>query len=73
MISRRYTIALPEMLAPSVSPDGRWVAWTWLGRDPVACVYVAATDGTGAPRRLTHIVCLNRQVHCYECSPRGCQ
>jgi Tol biopolymer transport system component len=23
------------MLAPSVSPDGRWVAWTWLGRDPV--------------------------------------
>ncbi len=46
-------VALPEMLAPSVSPDGRWVAWTWLGRDPVACVYVAATDGSGPPRRLT--------------------
>jgi dipeptidyl aminopeptidase/acylaminoacyl peptidase len=46
-------IALPEMLAPSVSPDGRWVAWTWLGRDPVACVYVAPTDGSAAPRRLT--------------------
>jgi dipeptidyl aminopeptidase/acylaminoacyl peptidase len=46
-------IALPEMLAPSVSPDGRWVAWTWLGRDPVASAYVAPADGSGAPRRLT--------------------
>ena len=46
-------IALPEMLAPSVSPDGRWVAWTWLGRDPVACVYAAPTDGSAPPRRLT--------------------
>src|SRR5882724_4619807 len=41
------------MLAPSVSPDGRWVAWTWLGRDPVACVYAAPTDGSAPPRRLT--------------------
>ena len=46
-------IALPEMLAPSVSPDGLWVAWTWLGRDPVACVYVASIDGSAPPRRLT--------------------
>jgi dipeptidyl aminopeptidase/acylaminoacyl peptidase len=52
-VTTEALIALPEMLAPSVSPDGRWVAWTWLGRDPVACVYVAATDGTGPPRRLT--------------------
>ena len=48
-VTTEALIALPEMLAPSVSPDGRWVAWTWLGRDPVACVYVAATDGTGPP------------------------
>src|SRR5262245_39139900 len=46
-------IALPEMLAPSLSPDGRWVAWSWLGRDPVACVYAAPTDGSAPPRRLT--------------------
>ena len=56
-LSRRLTaealIALPEMLAPSVSPDGRWVAWTWLGRNPVACVYAAPTDGSAPPRRLT--------------------
>ena len=56
-LPRRLTaealIALPEMLAPSVSPDGRWVAWTWLGRDPVACVYAAPTDGSAPPRRLT--------------------
>ena len=55
--TRRVTadtlIALPEMLAPSVSPDGRWVAWSWLGRDPVACVYAAPTDGSAPPRRLT--------------------
>jgi dipeptidyl aminopeptidase/acylaminoacyl peptidase len=53
-VTAEALIALPEMLAPAVSRDGRWVAWTWLGRDPVACVYTAPTDGSGPPRRLTH-------------------
>jgi len=45
-VTAEALIALPEMLAPSVSPDGRWVAWTWLGRDPIACVYAAPTTAT---------------------------
>jgi dipeptidyl aminopeptidase/acylaminoacyl peptidase len=53
-ISAEALIALPEVQAPLVSPDGLWVAWTWLGRDPVACVYAAPTDGSAPPRRLTH-------------------
>jgi dipeptidyl aminopeptidase/acylaminoacyl peptidase len=53
-VTAEALIALPEMLAPAVSPDGRWVAWSWLGRDPVACVYAAPTDGSAPPRRLTH-------------------
>ena len=52
-VTAEALIALPEMLAPSVSPDGRWVAWTWLGRDAVACAYAAPTDGSAPPRRLT--------------------
>lgn len=36
-----------------VSPDGRWVAWAWAGLDVAADVYVAPTDGSAPPRRLT--------------------
>ncbi len=48
-------LALPDMqdLLPKVSPDGRWVAWVWFGLGPAADVYVAPTDGSAAPIRLT--------------------
>ena len=35
------------------SPDGRWVAWAWAGLDNAADIYLAPTDGSAPPRRLT--------------------
>jgi dipeptidyl aminopeptidase/acylaminoacyl peptidase len=46
-------LSLPALAAPVVSPDGRWVAWTWFRAGPTADVYAAPTDGSEAPRRLT--------------------
>jgi dipeptidyl aminopeptidase/acylaminoacyl peptidase len=46
-------LALPTMLDPAVSPDGKWVAWTWYRAAPTADVYVAPTGGSAAPIRLT--------------------
>lgn len=46
-------LALPAMIDVAVSPDGRHVAWTWANLHPTAEVYVAATDGSQPPRRLT--------------------
>lgn len=36
-----------------MSPDGLWVAWSWYRTAPAAEVYVAPTDGSAAPLRLT--------------------
>jgi len=33
---------LPELESPKVSPDGRWVAWSWYRIGPAADVYAAA-------------------------------
>ncbi len=46
-------LALPRLLVPQVSPDGRWIAWTWFGISPAADVYVAPTDGSSGAVRLT--------------------
>lgn len=46
-------LGLPRLVLPRVSPDGRWVAWTWLGAGPAADVFVAPTDGSDGPARLT--------------------
>lgn len=43
----------PVPWSAKVSPDERWVAWAWAGLDGAADVYVAPTDGSAAPRRLT--------------------
>ncbi|MFG6195608.1 TolB family protein [Nonomuraea sp. JJY05] len=45
-------------LQPAISPDGRWVAYTvtTIGRKdehPSGAIWVAATDGSSAPRKLT--------------------
>src|SRR6185503_3974184 len=44
--------------APALSPDGQWVAYVVApagraGDHPAGELWVAATDGTGSPRRLT--------------------
>jgi dipeptidyl aminopeptidase/acylaminoacyl peptidase len=46
-------LALPAFYDGDVSPDGRWVAWTWYNAGPTADVYAAPTDGSAAPTRLT--------------------
>ncbi|MBV9279398.1 MAG: PD40 domain-containing protein, partial [Chloroflexi bacterium] len=46
-------ISLPKLGSSSVSPDGRWAAWSWYGVGPTADVYAAPTDASAAPLRLT--------------------
>lgn len=44
---------LPKLYGALVSPDGRWVAWSWFGVATTADVYLAPTDGSAPPVRLT--------------------
>ena len=46
-------LSLPGLNSPQVSPDKKWVAWTWYRTGPAADVYFAPTDGSSAPIRLT--------------------
>jgi dipeptidyl aminopeptidase/acylaminoacyl peptidase len=47
-------LTLPDLKQPLVSYDGRWVAWTWFRAGPAADVYVAPTNGSAVPLRLTN-------------------
>jgi dipeptidyl aminopeptidase/acylaminoacyl peptidase len=44
---------IDDGLAPQVSPDGSWVAWTWFNVGVAADVFAAPTDGSRPPLRLT--------------------
>lgn len=44
---------IPGLVDPHVSPDGKWVAWTWFRVGPAADVFVAPADGSHPPLRLT--------------------
>lgn len=44
---------IPGLVNPQVSPDGKWVAWTWVRVGPAADVFLAPTDGSRSPIRLT--------------------
>jgi dipeptidyl aminopeptidase/acylaminoacyl peptidase len=46
-------LSIPALSGPLVSPDGRWVAWSWSRLGPAADVFAAPTDGSQAPLRLT--------------------
>jgi dienelactone hydrolase/Tol biopolymer transport system component len=46
-------LGLPALEFAEVSRDGKWVAWTWYRTGPVADVFVAPTDGSSPPVRLT--------------------
>ncbi len=46
-------LQLPAMWGAKVSPDGKWVAWTWFRTAPTAEVYLAPTDGNQPPQRMT--------------------
>ena len=46
-------LALPDMRRPAVSRDSKWIAWAWLRAGPAADVFVAPTNGSAPPTRLT--------------------
>jgi dipeptidyl aminopeptidase/acylaminoacyl peptidase len=46
-------LSVPTLHAPVVSPDGRWVAWSWSRLGPAADVFATPTDGSAPPIRLT--------------------
>ncbi len=46
-------LSVPALHNPKVSPDGRWVAWSWSRLGPAADVFAAPTDGSEPPIRLT--------------------
>ena len=43
----------PEFWEPKLSKDGRWAAWTWTGVTEAGNVWLAPTDGSAPPRRVT--------------------
>jgi dipeptidyl aminopeptidase/acylaminoacyl peptidase len=45
-------IAAPRLLFPTVSPDGRWVAWVWNGKAEGNGPWIAPTTGDQPPRLL---------------------
>ncbi|MBA3635115.1 MAG: S9 family peptidase [Rubrobacteraceae bacterium] len=49
-------LSIPHLFAPRVSPDGKWVAWSWSRLGPAADVFAAPTDGSRPPLRLTQTV-----------------
>jgi Tol biopolymer transport system component len=46
-------LTLPAMGRAVLSPDGTLVAWTWYRKAAAADIYVAPTDGSAEPSRLT--------------------
>lgn len=46
-------LSLPALGRVLLSPDGRHVAWTWYRKAPAADIYVASSDGSAPPQRLT--------------------
>jgi dipeptidyl aminopeptidase/acylaminoacyl peptidase len=55
-------LSIPALFAPRVSPDGKWVAWSWSRLGPAADVFAAPTDGSRPPLRLTETVEGNTEV-----------
>ena len=49
-------LSIPALFGPRVSPDGKWVAWSWSRLGPAADVFAAPTDGSQPPLRLTETV-----------------
>ncbi|HWI44807.1 MAG TPA: alpha/beta fold hydrolase [Rubrobacter sp.] len=49
-------LTIPALFGPRVSPDGKWVAWSWSRLGPAADVFAAPTDGSQAPLRLTETI-----------------
>lgn len=53
-IDALFQLPYTERQYVRVSPDGKWVAWTWFGLREYADAFVAPTDGSHAPIVLTN-------------------
>ncbi|MBD0357511.1 MAG: PD40 domain-containing protein, partial [Rubrobacter sp.] len=49
-------LSIPALFGPRVSPDGKWVAWSWSRLGPAADVFAAPVDGSQPSLRLTQTV-----------------
>src|SRR5215211_9012245 len=49
-------LSIPALFGPRVSPDGKWVAWSWSRLGPAADAFAAPTDGSQPPLQLTETV-----------------
>src|SRR5688572_15613797 len=49
----RAWASYPDFWEPKLSKDGRWAAWTWTGPTEAGNVWLAPTDGSASPRRVT--------------------
>ncbi len=47
-------IALPKLSGESVSHDGKYIAWMWMGIGAAIDIYVAPTDASAPPIQLTN-------------------
>lgn len=52
-ISLDSLLSVPGLSSPIVSPDGEWVVWSFSRVGPATDVFVARTDGSVSPIRLT--------------------
>jgi acetyl esterase/lipase len=43
----------PIIWSPRISGDGKWLAWTWTNLTETGEVWIAPTDGSAPPQRLT--------------------
>jgi len=46
-------LSLPGLFSATISPDGKYVAWVWVRTAPTCEVYIAPTDGSSDPIRMT--------------------
>jgi dipeptidyl aminopeptidase/acylaminoacyl peptidase len=47
-------LALPKLYRPSVSRDGKYAAWMWMGSGKAIDIYFAPTDASSSPVQLTN-------------------
>src|SRR5437868_12275858 len=47
-------LALPKLYGESVSRDGKYAAWMWMGIGKAIDIYCAPTDGSAPPTQMTN-------------------
>lgn len=48
-----FLLKTPRLYCAKISPDRKWIAWVWTNIGPNADIYIASTDGTHKPRKIS--------------------